>query len=748
MSARGSVFEAGSNAALGVSLAASLGSFASGAAAQEADTVELSTIDIAGIRAVGQANTLNESTGLSRLPGRVQDTPQAITVVPGEVIRQQQATTLEQALRNVPGITVSAGEGNGGLNGDQFRIRGFQAKNDIYLDGLRDFGVYVRDSFNISDVVVIKGPSSETFGLGTVGGAINIVSKRASLADFTEVEGAFGSGPLGRSTLDVNRRIDETTAVRLNAMVHRQDVADRDNIKSDRWGAAASLGFGLGTDTTWFLNYAHQYTDRTPDFGVPTILLPGTSRAVPATELGLRRSTAYARASDMDRANADLLTSLMKWQVNDWLTVTNDSRIAFYTRDFSSTAPVCRTSSCVLGFLQGGNPFVGYSAGGGLSFLQDAWGAQNVTTAVARFETGALRHEVVAGIDYFYQADERQGLTITRPNQQIRTPLFDNAGFSFARNPLGRRESTGSNIGVFGSDRIWFAPQLSILAGIRYDDYTARYRTSAAAAGVPAGEFGAWRESRTGFASPKVALILEPNKDVTVYASWSHATTPAGAFVTQSTNIELPSSIVSQKPERTNLYEVGTKMSFLDGRLGFSAAAFRVEKTNSIDVDPVTGALILGSLDAYDARLVNGFELGLTGSLTEHWHVQFGYTHLDGRITASGDPVIGNRTPFTPENAVSAFTTYNLAPALQLPGRFLIGGGVFWDDGYFPGADNITRIPGSFSLDGLISYEHDGYRVAVNVYNLTDALNYGAAFSSRAVPLSGRTVLVSLGTRF
>ena len=166
---------------LGIGLAATLGAFMPfDAEAQEA-AAELPQLSVEGWDG-RQPNTLNQGTGLSRLPGRVQDTPQAISVVPGEVIRQQNATTLEQALRNVPGITVSAGEGNGGLNGDQFRIRGFQAKNDIYLDGLRDFGVYARDAFNIGDVQVIKGPSSETFGLGTAGGAINTISKRALLS--------------------------------------------------------------------------------------------------------------------------------------------------------------------------------------------------------------------------------------------------------------------------------------------------------------------------------------------------------------------------------------------------------------------------------------------------------------------------------------------------------------------------------------------------------------------------------------
>src|SRR3569832_469403 len=103
-------------------------------------------------------NNNDHATGLNVLPTTVQDTPQAINVIGQEQMRQQGVTSLEQALRNVPGITVSIGEG-GTLAGDQFKIRGFDAKDDVYLDGLRDFGAYTRDSFNYEEAQVLKGPS-------------------------------------------------------------------------------------------------------------------------------------------------------------------------------------------------------------------------------------------------------------------------------------------------------------------------------------------------------------------------------------------------------------------------------------------------------------------------------------------------------------------------------------------------------------------------------------------------------------
>src|SRR5207244_10628581 len=126
---------------------------------------------------------LNHQPPVSTMPSSsLQDTPQAVTVISDETMKQQATTTLGEALRNVPGITIAIGEG-GTLAGDQFRIRGFDAKDDIYLDGLRDFGAYARDSFNYEEVQVLKGPSGLMFGRGTTGGAINTISKTPRLKD-------------------------------------------------------------------------------------------------------------------------------------------------------------------------------------------------------------------------------------------------------------------------------------------------------------------------------------------------------------------------------------------------------------------------------------------------------------------------------------------------------------------------------------------------------------------------------------
>ncbi len=164
-------------------------------------------------------------------------------------LKAQGINSLEGALRNVPGITIAIGEG-GPLSGDQFKIRGFDAKDDVYVDGLRDFGSYTRDSFNYEEVQVLKGPSGAMFARGTTGGAINTISKQAKLDNFTSIDGYVGDGRYARALADINHKLSDTSAVRVTLMGNDTGVVDRDRIYSQRWGAAVTAGFGLGTDTT------------------------------------------------------------------------------------------------------------------------------------------------------------------------------------------------------------------------------------------------------------------------------------------------------------------------------------------------------------------------------------------------------------------------------------------------------------------------------------------------------------------
>lgn len=737
-------------------------------AAAPASSEELPTVTVEGEGS--PANTLEANTGLSRLPGTVQDTPQTVQVITQEVMQEQGVTTLEQALRNVPGVTVGIGEGGGGMNGDQFRIRGFQAKGDIYINGLRDFGVYVRDSFAYESVEVFKGPSSESFGAGTTGGVINSTLKQAHIGDKYDFEGQFGTGPLYRGVFDFNKQLDATTAVRIVGMVNEQDIADRDHVESNRYGLMADVGFGLGTDQTLHLNYLYQNGERTPDYGVP-VVTPGFgdvarfgSLGKPVTEWGVPRSTFYGKVTDRDKTETNMFTANYKREVNDWLTITNDSRIGYYTRDFATTVPGCGSSttseaayeaSCTGQFFNGGNPAISFG-GGNPGFDQTSWSGQNITTAIAKFNTGFLRHELVAGIDMYFVDDERTLISVngSKGTSTIYNPIYANTtGYFLYPNPFGnngQRESSATDFGAFVSDRIWLTDQLSILGGVRYDNYSSDYSFWCVAGGntTCANGSNSWTyaDSSTNFWSPKASVIWEPTDNQTYYVSWARSFSPQGMFPTNDITVVNPTQN-NLEPEKNETYEAGFKVALLDGRLGFTGSLFRVDKSNAFYTDPVTG----DTVETGENQRVQGVELGLTGNITPAWTIQAAYAYYDSEIqTSTTASYIGNEVPFVSQNNFTLWTTYELTKdwLTTVPGKLLVGAGVTYADQYYTNSANTAIIPETFSLDALVSYEYENYRVALNAYNLTDELNYSAGWGNRAVPAAGRTFVLTVGATF
>lgn len=724
-------------------------------------------------------NTLATGTGLGRLQGSLQNTPQTANVISQKQMKEQNITTLDQALRSVPGVTVNVGEGGGGMNGDQFRIRGFQAKGDIYVDGLRDFGVYVRDSFAYEEVQVLKGPSSESFGMGTGGGAINNRQKTAHLGDASSIEATIGTDDYYRSVIDINKQIDATTAMRTVGMWHDQNFADRDHLYSERWGFLGSLAFGIGTDTTLTVNYLHQEGERLPDFGVPIIDADGASGPIvgrPVTEYGVPRSNFYGKQTDIDDYNVDMLTARLSKKVNDGLTIYNDTRLAFYGRNFAQTVPSCNDNNganCLTSVLDG--TFAGtYSLGGPAGFDQDSWGAQNVTTAVAKFKTAGLRHEFTAGLDVYYQNDERTQLGVYDANGDLQSgtggtvkdpgtigdPNFWNTtGYSVRKNPLALKQAEATNVALFASDRVWLTQQFSVLGGLRWDKYSAEYQATDPTTGSWTGGTAADVDTDTDFFSPKASVIWEPTKNQNYYASWAKSSSPIGQFITNdNSSVSTTLGQNNQDPEENELWEVGAKYTTLGGRLGLTAALFRVEKGNASYADPTNpgDTVVTG-----EKQRVQGVELGMTGKLTDAWSVQAAYAYFDSEILYSpetesrnGDITPenankGNRVSFVPKNAISLWTTYELSQLINMgPGILLVGAGVTYSDDYFVNSGNTSAVPSNFTFDGLVSYEIDDWKFAVNGYNLSDELNYDAAIGNRAVVSPGRTVLLTIGKKF
>ncbi|WP_353190768.1 TonB-dependent receptor [Pandoraea pnomenusa] len=708
-------------------------------------------------------NLLHAETNIARMPGPIREIPQVVNVVPQDVMQQQQATTLEQALRNVPGITVAIGEANGGANGDQFRIRGATTKNDAFLDGLRDFGVYVRDTFNTEQVIVVKGPSSENFGMGSNGGVINSETKLAHLDNAASVEAMLGNGPMNRQTVDINRQLGDTTALRVNAMRQDQNIVDRDGVKSDRWGMALSFAAGLTTPTTWYLNYFHQDNKRTPDYGQPLIGRTATAVREPvASAFGVPRSNYYGKDTDRDHSTADIFTSLLKHRISDTTSISNDTRFGYYERMFSSTSATCDQACADSFFTTGDGPII-LGSGGGPRYSQRSTGFQNVTTLATAFDTAALKHDVRLGLDFSYQTDHRQAYAYMKPDMSGTTtkipgtllrPNTSSSNYIVAIDPNGTndvRDSTLTDVALFASDRVHFTPEWSILGSVRWDYYSQTSRLSTLSSGSEASNVS----TSASFISPRLSLMWEPTPQQSYYLSYGWAsTTPWAGSITADANPLGVNSVTTASnnlrdlsPEKTKTLELGGKVDLLGERLGVSGAVFRTEKNNSYYDDGTGNLTATGNKERY-----YGVELGLSGKLTPQWTAYIGYAWLHSEIVDSATRSnIGNPVQGAARNSATLWTTYDLTPQWSkvLPGRFMVGGGLTYRDGMYIRDDMMAKVPFSLSFDAMLAWEYKNVRVALNGYNLANRINYDNYFAgenantARAIPSAGRAVILS-----
>lgn len=706
-------------------------------------------------------NTMHASVGLSRMPQDVMHTPQNINVVPQALMQQQNVKSLDEALRNVPGVTASIGEGAGGMNGDQFLIRGFQAQNDIYEDGLRDFGVYSRDSFNFESVSVIKGPSSEVFGNGTTGGAINMVTKTPGLDNHYRAEFNGGSGSYYRGTLDVNQRLDATTAFRITGMGDEHNIVGRDYIYSHRWGIAPSIAFGLGSRATLVLQYMHQQENSVPDFGVPVVKKPGSTVGKPITEYGIRRTNWYGTDSDQNSTNDNMETARFTYKVNDNITVYNDLRGGEYYRTFAASKATC-DATCVNNYFLGdpsdalvarsGPSGAGNGKGGGtyfapLPYQQRSWSVQNVASVVANFNTSFLKHQLVAGFDIERVNDVRAQSTYLNPKAYASlvnpNPHVGNLNMvSGDANPAGlvalgslgaKADSSGYGFdtGLFLFDQIWFTKWLSIKGGFRWDRWQTSYNLKGGdVATNPDQHF----HDTTGVFNPNVSLMLTPDDHQMYYFTWSSSTTPMGMYVTNGSVPIRPGTNSFASPEKSQLYEVGAKYSLLNGRMGVTGSLFRLEKGNALNADPVTGTIEGSS----DRQRNQGLELSVGGIILPGWNISATYALYDSSTTYSATAANrGKNIQYVPHNQATLWTAYAAFP--NTPYNFTVGGGVTWRQRVWLDAANTYRVPSNLDFSAMVSHRFDQHwKLSMNGYNLANRLNYQSLFSNRATPAAGR----------
>lgn len=663
----------------------------------------------------------------------LRDVPQTITVIPKAVIEDRGAFSLRDVLRNTPGISMQAGEGGGGLSGDNLTIRGFGSRSDIYQDGVRDIGSYNRDPFNTEQVEVSKGPASTNNGRGSTGGSINISTKMANQERGGSISQSFGTDNLYRSTLDYNQPLSEHSALRVNALYHSADTPGRDVVNQERYGIAASLAFGLGTDTRVFLNYQHLKENNIPDYGIPWVPSNGTFVGSGAGLAGHENGpppvdfdSFYGRENtDFEDIQSDIITGIIEHDFSDNLKLRNVLRYGRTYRNSVTTAPRFFDTD-------GGTPGNQYTSRINRQMQareQTQEILSNQTNLNANFETGLLKHALVTGMEI---SMERQvNANAARADAGSRGDIFDsnfNDGAYTGRPVLPTpAEAHLDTVAFYLFDTINITRFVEINGGLRYDHIEADVR------GTGANPDQARRDDMVSW---KAGIVLKPVEYGSIYFGYGTSFNPS---IDTNTGLGLSAAQVNVQPEESRTMELGTKWDLFDERLSLNAALFRSEKTNARTTD-VSGATVLAG-----NQVVEGAEFGLSGQLTRNWTVFGGYAYMRSEVEESGNAAeIGQSLGNTPDHSFNIWTTYTL------PFRVQIGFGAQYVGDRQNGNSSTSRTaPGYWTCDAMLNYEvNDKFNVRLNVYNIADERYIDRVGGGHFIPGAGRSAAITATYKF
>ena len=697
---------------LGAALVAGLFGAANAASAEE-QTLAPVTVKAAAEQQDGYRAT---QTRVGKVVQDPQDVPQAITTITRSLMEEQDANTLREALRNVSGLSFNAAEG--GRSGDNMMLRGFYTFGDIYLDGIRDTAQYNREVFNLEQVDVLRGAASMLFGRGQAGGVINQVSKTPMLYGINKAGVAIGGYGYLEARGDLNQRLGETSAFRINVMA-REEGSDRSNPVNGaspeikRAGVAPSISFGLGTPHEVTLSYYYLATRDLPDYGVP---FDATTR---------RPNHAYAKSGafwgtdrNFDDSDTNIATLNYLFRISPDTQLRTVIRGANYKRSYWAVAP------------QSGAPTAYSLASQAKTREFDTDNFVFESDFSTAFTLFGMKNEFLAGVEYLKEDSTRWNLrnlgTATRP---FFTPGQHVTGPANTYN--------GDTYSAYVQDTLEFVSDWRLTAGLRRDEMRSDYQTVAGATVSRfSGDFGE-NSYRTG-------LSWQPSAAQHYYLSWSDSFSPT-ADLYQLSGSQYPA-------ERSNVTELGAKWLLLDGNLAFRTAIYHAVKEWERNTDLESTAAILTK-----KRRTDGLELEVAGRVTPKWEVFSGFSLMDAEIleVAPGADVRleGQRPRNTPK------LTFNLWSTYALGGGWKIGGGVEAKSdryAYVPTAANANSnfvngkfspntAPGYARWDAMLAYEQKSWAARLNVKNIFDRVYYDAVYDQGgfAIPGSGRAIILT-----
>jgi len=640
----------------------------------------------------------------------VRDTPQTITILSNTVIEQQNLLTLRDMLSTVPGITFGAAEG-GSPPADSINFRGYAAGSDITQDGVRDSAAYSRsDSFNMEQLEVTNGANSVTSGAGSVGGSINIVTKRPKADTSVAVAAGIGTADYYRGTIDANVRINDLIAVRLNAMGHKNDIPGRDVEKNERWGIAPSLTIGIDSPTRLTVQYFHQEDNNIPQYGVPYFKtatnpsgeLPGVARGSYYGYRNVdRQDIRVSQASGIfehDFSDTVSIRNLARWQKVKQLTIVGPPQGTYCLASTGltptggactvnvGTAPNAVTYTIPAGYYYIGGPRGNYRDSKN-ELLYDQIDLN------ARFNTGPIEHTLNGGGSVLWEkytlftgnalrnADgsavyARYPLVnIANPNEVVTGPAipaaFTSYGSNFYTGPVNRI-ATGRTLGevenyaLYAFDAMKLG-KFEINAGIRWES------TKATGGGTLTTQN--LNTNKADFFTYRLGLVYKPIEAITIYGAYGISKTPSqsnvngscSADTTNTTGVVTAIGTCNVRPEGAKNYEIGVKAELFSGLL-LTASAFRNER-DSYRVDSGEPGTVPPQLDGHSR--VQGIALGATGQITPNWSITANYTYLNSELIQSVSDFCLRNPGYTPPGATTPTCTNTAANPDPLRGATL-----------------------------------------------------------------------------
>jgi len=655
-------------------------------------------------RELGEGYNPPKTVSATKSEAPLRDVPQTVNVVTAEVMRDQHANSIQDVLKNVPGVGFSTGDGQR----DQVTIRGFSAIGDQFVDGIRDDALYFRDLSNVDRVEVIKGPAAVLYGRGSSGGLINRVTKKPGV-DVTDFALSYGMWADRRAEADVGRVFaDGAAAFRATGAVEKAN-SYRSQQFLDRKAIAPSLELRVAPQTTVLLQADYLEDRRVTDFGIPAF--KGRPVDVPA-------STYYgaANARDVDYTQTRVYsgTATINHRFNDQWSIRNATRYYHYSLDRNNTLPGSVDELRKTVSLNRSN----------INREEHGWFNQTDLTQKASFF--GMQHELLYGMEF---GQQNKDLVSFSKNNIATVDLFNPV---LPTLPLAVGGApTANNLGIFKTlafytqDMITFSEQWKALVGLRYDRFEQETIDRRPNQSGLARTDNAW--------SPRAGLVWQPSKAQSYYASWSRSFQPSGE------TLSLAANNADLAPETTNNTEVGAKYDWLDGKASTTVSVFRLERSN-VKVANATNTALM----PIGEQRTDGVELTAAAELGSGWRVLAGYAYLDAEVTKSTAALQGKRPTLTPRHSGNLWLTKALGHG------FGIGGGLNLVGARMADPQNTVTLPGYVTADMMAWYRHGPFEAQLNVYNLFNQGYIVSAHGSNAnlnMPGAPRSVMATIRYR-